>query len=169
MSFSLVPRYSFPGLTDITPGFLEELGLKLIMLDLDNTIAAYKEPAPPDEVLAWVSELRTHGIELYIVSNSKRGERVESFGKALGTGVIISARKPSPNGILSALKETGHTAEVSALAGDQVITDTLAANRAGVVSIIVRPRRLTNAFFALRYALEAPFRAMCKNKMTRKL
>jgi len=63
------------------------------------------------------------------------------------------------------MKIAGFSSDVSALAGDQVFTDTLAANLAGVVSISVRPRRFTNPLLKLRYFIELPFRAMCKNKM----
>jgi hypothetical protein len=72
--------------------------------------------------------------------------------------------KPSPKSLLQAMETAGFGADVSALAGDQIMTDALAANRAGIVSIIVRPRRFTNPFLALRYYIEVPFRAMCKNK-----
>lgn len=135
------------------------------MLDLDNTIAEYKEPAPPHGVLCWAAEVKANGIKLFIVSNSVRKTRVESFGEALGAGVILDAHKPSPKNVRLAMETAGFTPEDSALIGDQVITDTLAANRAGVVSIIVKPKRLSNFFFAVRYALEAPFRAMCRNKL----
>jgi len=159
-----IPRYAFREITNISYGFLEQLGLKLVMLDLDNTIAEYKEPGPPERVIKWVEDLKNHGMELYIVSNSKRKERVTAFGLALGLDVIVKARKPSPKSIFQALNATGATANESALIGDQVYTDIIAANRAGVVSIAVKPRRLTNPFLAIRYGLEAPFRAMCKNK-----
>jgi len=164
MSFSLTPQHSFQEITDISPGFLERHGIKLLMLDLDNTIAAYGEHSPSDTVVRWTEELKIHGIELYIVSNSVRKRRVASIAEMLGVGAVMAARKPSRKGILKAIAETGFPPESSALVGDQVFTDTLAANRAGIVSIIVKPRRYANPFLALRYALEAPFRAMCRNK-----
>jgi len=161
---AFIPRYAFRDVTDISHGFLEQLGLKFIMLDLDNTIAEYKEPTPPDSVSNWVTTLKTHGMELYIVSNSTRIERVESFGKALGAAVMTRARKPSPKGLFRAMDDAGFSAEASALIGDQVFTDMIASNHAGAVSIIVKPRRLTNPFHTIRYVLETPFRAMCRNK-----
>ena len=137
------------------------------MLDLDNTIAAYSEHVPSDSITHWVTESKNCGIELFIVSNSARKDRVETFAHALGIGYINCARKPSKKGILRAMDCAGFCAEESALAGDQVYTDSLAAKRAGVISIIVRPRRFTNLFLAIRYGSEAPFRAMSKNKMWR--
>ena len=164
MSFSPVPHYAFRKLTDISPDFLQSLGIKFLMLDLDNTVAAYSEHFPSDDVALWAANVKGCGIVMMIVSNSVRTGRVETFAEALRVGHITGASKPSPNSVLRAMEESGFGKGESALAGDQVYTDILAANRAGVVSIVVKPRRFTNPFLALRYALEAPFRAMCKNK-----
>jgi len=164
MSFSLTPLYSFHEPTDITPAFLERRGIRFLMLDLDNTIAAYSEHSPSDRILQWADKMKDRGIILYIVSNSAREGRVGTFAQALGVDAIMSARKPSRKGLLRAIGTSGFSAENSALVGDQIFTDTLAANRAGVVSIIVKPRQQANPILALRYALEAPFRAACKNR-----
>ena len=164
MSFSPVPRFSFREVTDISPDFLDKQGIKFVMLDLDNTIAAYSEHSLSDAVSHWAANLKSHGIELYIVSNSLRKKRVSAFADSLGVGLIMGARKPSPKGIIRAMAAAGYSAKDSALIGDQVFTDTIAANRAGIVSIIVKPRAFTNVFLALRYAAEAPFRAFCKTE-----
>jgi len=165
MIYNAVPRYSFRDITDITPDFLTTRGIRFLMLDLDNTVAAYSEHSPAKEVALWTAEMKNNGIELYFISNSIRKKRVDSFAEALGIGFIKGASKPSPNGLLQTMDTTGFLHGESAFAGDQVFTDTLAANRAGIVSIIVRPRRFTNPFLALRYGIEAPFRALCKSKM----
>jgi len=164
MSFSLVPQYSFRNVCDITPDFLKRLGVRFLMLDLDNTIAAYDECTLPHEMLQWVDTIRNFGVELFLVSNSLRKERVGSFAKALGVSYVLGAAKPSPKNLLQAMISSGFDSSQSAFVGDQIFTDTLAANRAGVISIIVRPIRFTNIFLALRYWAEAPLRALCKNK-----
>ena len=165
--FSPVPQYVFGNITDITPDFLELHEIRFLMLDMDNTIAAYGTHAPSAEVLQWAERMRSCGIELFIVTNSKRTERVVNFAKALGTGFVRNASKPSPSGILRALDQSEHFAGESAFAGDQVYTDVIAANRAGVLSIAVRPLSRENPLLAIRYALEAPFRAICKYNMAR--
>jgi hypothetical protein len=165
MSFSPLPRFVFRDVTDVSPGFLSGLGIKFLIVDLDNTIAAYDEHVPSSNVAQWISEMKSGGIGLFIISNSLRRGRVEAFAEALGVDFIMGARKPSSKAVLRAMDLSGFSAGNTALVGDQVYTDSLAANRAGVVSIIVRPRRFTNPFLALRFAFEAPFRAVCKNKM----
>jgi len=164
MSFSPIPKYSFTALTDISPDFLSELGIKFLMLDLDNTIATYDEKIPTGAIADWILSIREVGIEMYIVSNSLRKKRVGAFSEALDIKAILNAHKPSPNGVYAAMAETGHLPDQSALIGDQIFTDVLAANRAKVISIIVKPKKLSNPILALRYLIELPFRSRCKNR-----
>ncbi|MCL2200491.1 MAG: YqeG family HAD IIIA-type phosphatase [Oscillospiraceae bacterium] len=166
MNFSPVPKFSFPELTDVTPDFLVGLGIEFLMLDLDNTIAAYNEHLPSDEVASWAASVRNKGIELYIISNSLRKDRCSTFAQELDVRVKMNAHKPSPKYVLQAISEAGYNSGNSALIGDQVFTDTLAANRAGICSIIVKPKQFTNPLLAIRYAAESPFRAMCKNSFS---
>ncbi|MDR2665222.1 MAG: HAD-IIIA family hydrolase [Oscillospiraceae bacterium] len=162
MSFSPVPSYSFGAVTDISHEFLRGIGVTFLMLDLDNTIAPYGADTPDDGVVRWADALRAEGIRLFIVSNSRKRGRAEQFAKSLRIGYINAAGKPSPAGVLAAVRGCGAATGSSALVGDQIYTDTLAANRAGVTSILVKPLRLNNAFLAARYGLEAPFRALAK-------
>ena len=155
-----MPKYTFHRITDIPPAFLGRLGIRLLMLDLDNTVMTYGEDLPSGDVLQWAADIQNSGVKLFIVSNSRRVGRVERFAEFLGIGYIKAAGKPSPDGIIAAMREARSGAQESAFAGDQIFTDTLAANRAGVASIVVRPLCFSNLFIALRYVLEIPFRAV---------
>jgi len=163
MSFSPKPTFSFREITDIPQDFLKHLGVKFLMIDLDNTIAAYNESLACDAVASWAADIKEQGIDIFIVSNSMRKKRVEAFAKQLDVKTIMNAKKPSTKGVFQAMKEAGYSAKDSAFIGDQIFTDTLAANRAGVTSIIVNPRGFTNFIISARFAAETPFRAMCKN------
>ena len=137
------------------------------MLDLDNTVAAYNEHIFADNIMQWITDIKDSGIKLFIISNSTRSKRVTSFSESIDAGYIMKSAKPSPKSLLCAMETAGFGKNGSALAGDQVFTDVLAANRAGIISIVVRPRRFTNPFLAIRYYMELPFRALCKNKKLR--
>jgi len=157
-SKGLAPDYVFKDVTDISSDFLEKLGIKLLMMDLDNTIAAYDEHTLSTEIIDWISTIKNSGIKLYIISNSTREKRVSSLSGEINVSFIMRANKPSNKGLLKAMEMTGHTADTSALVGDQIFTDGIAAKRASVTSILVRPRRFTNPFLAIRYFIELPFR-----------
>ena len=165
MSYSPIPNYSFRGIIDVSTEFIKSLGVRFLMLDLDNTVATYSEHTPSDSIAQWVSSMKDCGVELCIVSNSTRKGRVDAIAENLGIEFIMGASKPSPKGILRAMNSAGVSAADSAFIGDQIFTDALAANRAGIVSIVVRPRSLANPILALRYATEAPFRAIGRKKM----
>lgn len=161
----LVPDYSFKALTDVTPEFLCHHDIKLLMLDMDNTISPYGIYEPSEDILAWSDNMKSAGIELYIVSNSKRPGRTEQFAKIMNIGYIKAAGKPKPAALLKVMGIKNISPKNCALAGDQIYTDTIAANLAGVMSILVFPIKFTNVFLKIRYWAELPFRALCKNKM----
>lgn len=164
MSVSLIPDYMFQSLFEITPEFLHSLGVNFLMLDLDNTIAKYSEAEPSEEMTAWVEGHRRAGMRLHLVSNNRSEKRVSAFASALGIGYVTRAGKPSIAGLERAMKKEGRLRIESALAGDQLFTDVLAANRAGIISICVEPISLKNPLHALRYAAERPLRAHYRKK-----
>lgn len=163
MRFSLFPRKKFKNVTEITPEVLRELGAELLLLDVDNTIAPYKTLTLEKSVTDWAEGLKRAGVTLFIVSNNK-GERPEVFASLLGIPYIKRAGKPSPRGVREALARTGTAPEKTALAGDQIYTDTIAANLAGVHMLLVEPIKFTNPFLAIRYFLELPFRREKRKK-----
>ena len=165
MGFCLIPDYSFPNTTDISPSFLKQKGIKFMMIDLDNTLAAYDEYAPSESISKWMSSIKASGITAALVSNSTRVMRVYTFAETFDINSVARARKPSPFNMLHLMETAGFNANESALIGDQIFTDVLAANRAQVVSIIVKPRKFTNVFLALRYYAEFPIRFFTRNKM----
>jgi len=152
-----VPDYKFKSLLAVTPEFLRARGVTLLLLDVDNTISPYGSAGPSPEFLRWAEETKAAGVRLFIVSNNRRG-RPGLFARAAGIPFVGGAKKPSRSGLFRAMEEAGAAAGETALAGDQIYTDVLAANRAGAVSILVEPIRLSNPLHALRYALELPFR-----------
>ena len=54
MRISLLPRAIFPALTQISPDYLRRQGIRLLMLDFDNTLLPYTVNTPTSEVLRWL-------------------------------------------------------------------------------------------------------------------
>jgi HAD superfamily phosphatase (TIGR01668 family) len=165
MSFSPIPDYSFRSLCAIEPEFFTSRGIHLLLLDLDNTMAPYGTVLPPEDIASWVDNMKKNGIELFIITNNTGSKRVESLASAFGMKYIMSAGKPFAKGINKALGQLGRKPSETALAGDQIYTDIIAANSAGILSIVVQPLKLRNPLLNIRYWLEAPFRALCRNKI----
>ena len=156
MAFSLLPKMIVPALTDVNSDLLKARGIKLLMLDFDNTIVPYTTNIPTDAMKAWFATMEESGIPLCIVSNSKR-DRVKKFAAEYGIACITHSRKPFPKGIRKCLSKFQLDPEECALVGDQIFTDTLGANCTGVTSILVKAIDNHNIWLKLRHAAELPF------------
>ena len=102
-------------------------------------------------------------IQLCIVSNS-HNDRVPKFCRERGIAVITHAKKPFPKGFNECLAKYGISADKAALVGDQIFTDTLGANGAGVMSILVKAIDNHNFWLKARHVLEVPFIFFARNR-----
>ena len=143
-------------ITDLTAEFLACKGIKLLMMDFDNTIVPYTTDIPTEEVQQWLEDMKKSGIQLCVVSNSKR-DRVKKFCAARGIDCITHAKKPFSKGIKECLSRYQLPASACALVGDQIYTDTLGANGCGVFSILVKAIDNHNFWLKARHVLELPF------------
>lgn len=155
-STSLVPEYMFDTFEDITPELLSSLGIKALLIDIDNTLAPYEQELPDERILKWFAVLKENGIKAALVSNN-HPPRVELFNKSLGLDAYPDSGKPGTKTLRFAMEKMGATPETTAGLGDQLLTDTLAAHRLGSISIIVPPiKDRTSAFFKFKRLLERP-------------
>ena len=156
MPFSPLPTFMTDSLTDLTPAFLQSQGIELLMLDFDNTIVPYTTNVPTPDMEIWLRCMVRIGVQLCVVSNSKR-DRVKIFCKKYGIPCITHAKKPFSKGIKECLEQFGMKPEQCALVGDQIYTDTLGANGVGVKSILVKAIDNHNFWLKARHVLEKPF------------
>lgn len=156
MPFSLLPKAIAGDITKITPEYLDRMGIRLLMMDFDNTIVPYTTDTPTGEVVQWLEMMKKSPVQLCVVSNSKR-DRVKIFCAKYGIDCITHAKKPFSKGIRECLKRYGLNANACALVGDQIYTDTLGANGCGVFSILVRAIDNHNFWLKARHVLELPF------------
>lgn len=156
MSISFLPKLMAPSITALTPELLSRRGIRLLMLDFDNTIVTYYSVVPTSQMEHWLRTMPDSGIQLCIVSNSK-SDRVQKFCRERNLDCIIRAKKPRGKGIRECLEKYGIPASQAALAGDQIFTDVLGANAQGVTSILVDAIHNHNILFQCRHLMELPF------------
>ncbi len=156
MRFSLLPNIITDAITDLTPGFLEKQGIRLLMLDFDNTIVPYTTNHPTEKMAAWLRVMTESSIQVCVVSNS-HNDRVKIFCKENGLDCITHAKKPFSKGINECLARYGLPSDECALAGDQIYTDVLGGNCAGAKSILVKAINNHNFWLKARHVLELPF------------
>ena len=150
------PNYALRSITEITPAALKKRGIKALILDVDNTLTTHNNPTPAEGVPQWIEEMKSAGIKLLIVSNNN-AERVTPFAETLGLHFVPNGAKPLPMGFLRAVRELGIPKNRIAAVGDQIFTDILGANLAGVRSIFVYPIEFeTSVPFKIKRAIEKP-------------
>ena len=134
----MLPDYIFRAFSDITPEFLTNIGIKALLIDIDNTLEPYENPMPGADLLAWFNSLEKAGIKVAFVSNNN-AKRVELFNKNLGFPAYFKAGKPFKKNVLRALSDMGVSADKAILMGDQVFTDVWAARNSGLRAILLPP------------------------------
>ena len=156
MRISFLPFAITEKLTDLTPQYLRDQNIRLLMLDFDNTIVPYTTSTPTREMTDWLRMMNGSDIQMCVVSNSKR-ERVKLFCADYGLDCITHANKPFSRGIRQCLAKYDIPAEQAALVGDQIYTDTLGGNGCGVRPILVKAIDNHNFWLKARHVLEKPF------------
>lgn len=160
----MMPDYMFRTFDEVTPDFLQSLGVRAILSDIDNTLAPYEQDEPDERITGWIAALSEAGISIALVSNNDR-ERVELFNRSLGVPVYWKCGKPFKKHLTRAMKGLGATPETTVMLGDQLLTDALAAHHMGVRCLIVPPiRDKKTAFFRFKRWLEKPIVRRFKKK-----
>lgn len=165
MAFFLLAGWTGQNVYEISPAALARRGIRLLLADLDNTLAPYGVPEPDQRLRDWTAELNACGVTLFVLSNNRHPQRPARFSKALGVPFIGHAGKPKAASFFRAMEQQGCTPAQTAIVGDQIFTDILGGNNAGVTTLLVEPLRLAgNPGRYLRYAAEWPFRALSKKR-----
>lgn len=134
----LRPKAHIRSALEISPAWLQERGIKGLLLDLDNTLIPYKTygECPPD-LRAWLDNLQQEGIKTVLVSNGSPA-RVRYWCEKLGLAGFGPAGKPW-FGFQRGLRTLGLSPSEAAVVGDQLFTDVLGGNWAGAYTILVPP------------------------------
>lgn len=164
MSVSLIPDMIFPSLPQITPQELQTRGITTLLMDFDNTIVPYTTSTPTGTMQSWLRQMQQSGIRLCVVSNSRK-PRVERFCQQYGLACITHAKKPFQRGLNEAKRRFSLDADKTALVGDQIYTDVLGANCAGMQSILVSAINNHTIWLKLRHVAELPFIACGKRRI----
>ena len=153
----LTPDYMFGSFREVTPDFLQSIGVRALLIDIDNTLAPYEQPDPDKRILDWFQELEKNGIKAALVSNN-HAPRVERFNKPLGLIAYPDSGKPGRKTLERAMRELNVSHTKTAMLGDQLLTDCFAGKHIGLRAIIVPPiKDKTNLFFRSKRLLERPF------------
>ena len=134
---SLFPSEDYDSVYNIDFNKFYDRGYRGILFDVDNTLVEHDQPVTIQAIKLF-EELKTIGFKTCIISNNKE-YRVKPLADALESDYVYKAGKPSPRGFIEGMKNMGTDTNSTFFVGDQIFTDILGANRAGIYSVLVKP------------------------------
>lgn len=154
---TFAPDMLLPNYYSYQPELLKNMGISLLICDIDNTLVTYDDPEPTEKLLSWLALLSREGIAVAFVSNNCHA-RVDRFNRDLGCPAYAKSRKPSADRLIRVMNELSVSPKHTALLGDQLLTDVLAARNAHITALAVPPiSDKTTAFWRVKRRLERPF------------
>lgn len=125
---------------------LKELGIKCLLFDLDNTIVPFREKEPRIETKELFYKLKQKGFKIIIFSNSPK-IRLNKFKDELNVDIFSSARKPKVKNFNKIFNLYKFEENEVAIIGDQILTDIVGGNKAGITTILTTPLETKDPFF----------------------
>lgn len=132
------PNMKVDSLSDIKPELLLQKGIQGMIFDLDNTLLPWGAERIPEYIFSWFVRLRSEKFSFCLVSNSYE-KRVGHIAAMLSTSYVAWACKPAVYGFQKAVANMSLQPSQVAVVGDQLFTDILGGNRAGLFTILVEP------------------------------
>ncbi len=154
----LEPNWHFPKVADIPVELIKKLGIKLVFIDVDNTIAPRDSDDFVKSAVEWIETIKKLGVTFAFVSNGMP-KRVVRACKILKIKNVYPGLKPFPFSWWIGLLRFGCKPSRAIMIGDQLPTDILGAHLAGIRAILVDPvdaksdvkwTRFTRRFFGDR-------------------
>lgn len=133
-----LPKQRYSSILDISPDELRKIGAKALAFDLDNTTVYDSSYRIYRGCLEWVQAMKNAGFPIMIITNTHT-RRAKKLAKIFDVDYIGPARKPAIEGFLEAARRMNVNISELAMIGDQLFKDIEGANRAGAISIWVRP------------------------------
>lgn len=134
----LTPTDYVGSIYDIDLNNLKKIGIKVVVLDIDNTLVPTSTKSPTEQVSSWIKNAQSKGFEVVLASNNSQN-RVQTFNKDLNLFAIHRAAKPLKYGFKKIREKYGVSNREICMVGDQLFTDILGANLSGIMSILVMP------------------------------
>jgi uncharacterized protein len=139
MNHYLKPDSYFPSLNDVPIPLLQNKGVRLILLDIDNTLSIHGSIKADRYATQQIKRFQNARIQCILFSNALQN-RVKLYADSVGIDFVPHPKKPSLKGIQWVLDHHPNYREKElAIVGDQIFTDVIAGKRAGILTILVDP------------------------------
>lgn len=149
------PTFWVKSVLQLDEEFLRKNGVKALVLDMDNTLSMHGNPKAEKGVDEWLDKMRSLGIKMRVVSNNTN-RRVAPLAAMLGLEFTANGAKPLTFGVNRAVRAMGVSKSETLVVGDQIFTDVMAGNLAGIRTVLVEPFHLEKTWsFRLKRRIES--------------
>jgi HAD superfamily phosphatase (TIGR01668 family) len=115
-----------------------ERGIKGIIFDVDKTLVPMRQSTLSPEVKQWITQIQLDFL-VWLVSNNTSHTRISQIAASIQAPHIYRAAKPSRRALRRAIQDMQLDPSEVAMVGDRRLTDILAGNRLGLLTVLVRP------------------------------
>jgi uncharacterized protein len=140
-----IPHFHAPSFVDIDFKYLhEELGVKYLVMDFENTIGKTGENIVHPEIAGFLKEIVEKGYvekEFCIATNANR-EELRELADNEGWKIKMKSRgskKPDKEFFDEIIRDIGCLPTEAVMVGDKMSRDILGARRAGMWTVLVEP------------------------------
>lgn len=137
-----IPNEYAKNIYEVDFGHLYLSGKRLVLIDLDNTIADYDTFKASKEIKLLFEKIKSLGFDVMIISNNAK-KRVSGFADELSVSFKERLYKPMTGKIRKVLSHLPYKKEEIIWIGDQILTDVLCASKIGIASVLVDPIKKT--------------------------
>jgi HAD superfamily phosphatase (TIGR01668 family) len=117
---------------------LKNLGIKCLLIDLDNTIISHKIKKPSRKAKDLIERLKDMGFKVILFSNASK-KKLTPFKQIFEVDCAASAKKPLKRKYKKVMTEFKFDENEVAMIGDQLLTDIYGGNNIGIYTILVSP------------------------------
>lgn len=133
-----LPDYYFKSIYTIDFKILKNMGIKNLIIDIDNTLMPWGSRTADENVKNFIKNLRDDGFNICLLSNSSK-HRVRLFKGNMDVEFYSFGIKPMKIMFKGAMKKLMGSPKDTCVIGDQIFTDILGGNRCCVYTILVDP------------------------------
>ena len=140
------PDYYFKSFHEVNASQLKAHGIRLLIVDIDNTLIPSRSNVISEEAKQFINALRSNGIEPIVVSNNV-SSRIQKVSDELHVHCFPFSFKPLPFGFQKAMAAVHAHKSETAVLGDQLLTDIWGGNGLDIMTILSDPIAEKDNFF----------------------
>lgn len=135
---NLKPNMMIDSIYNIDFQGLKKRNIKGLLIDVDNTLIKWDKKKADKDLIQWFYKAKEENFLLCLISNNTE-ERVVEFKEDIDIPAIHKALKPLTRSFYKGVEILKLNKDQVAVVGDQIFTDVLGGNRAGLFTILVNP------------------------------